>query len=105
MTTTELNNKINEGTKKYGSKNAYLCSIEYQMAYRKWQKGQSNTTSKKKDKEVEIIKRENGYVVSLGGNRYLAHTGTNFGMLSGMSVFKTLMQAKKECNRLNYKVK
>jgi len=105
MTTAELNTKIEEGTKKHGSKNAYLCSIEYQMAYRKWQRADNSNTVKKEVKEVEILKREDGYVVSFGNNRYLAHTGTGFGMLAGMSIFKTYIQAKKVCNDLNYKVK
>jgi hypothetical protein len=105
MKTTELNAKIAEGTKKYGSKNAYLCSDEYKIAYKKWQIENNSDNVKKEVKEVQILKREDGYVISFGKNRYLAHTGTDFGMLAGMSIFKTYMQAKKMCDKLNYKVK
>jgi len=106
MTTAELNTKIKEGTKKYGSKIAYLCSVEYKMAYRTWQKTDNNNNDVEKEvKEVEILKRDGGYVVSFGKNRYLAHTGTNFGMLAGLIIFETYEQAEKECNKLTYKIK
>jgi len=105
MTAAELNTKIAEGTKKYGSKNAYLCSVEYQMAYKKWQRYDNNDKVKKEAEEVQIVKYENGYAIKRGRG-YLVFSDNDFNMMfSGVSVFETYMQAKKMCNKLNYKVK
>ena len=99
MTAQELNQAIIEGTKTYGSRNAFLASPEYAKMYVSYSR---QPEEKKQPKKVSIEEVDGKFRIVVGmfgiNKAYAAHNGNQFGMFSGPMEFSNRRGAELFCN-------
>jgi hypothetical protein len=96
MTAQEMNQKIAEGTKVYGSRNAYLASDEYRKLYAAY-KAAAPVKGAKVVEVVEVPHLGNGWFIRTGKNSYAAQLGDGIGCGAGALQFDTKDAAKMYC--------
>ena len=103
MTIETLNIKIKEGSKRVGSRNAFLASSEYNSLYNQYQKDQRIHPEEGKKSELWVIDDSktmgNGFFLKNEKGHYLANTGLQFGMCSGPINFKTKKAVVNYCDK------
>lgn len=103
MTAQELNQAILEGTKTYGSRNAFLASPEYRKMYISYSR---EPKQPKQAKKVSIVEVNGKFRISSGKMKvqgievdtFEVHSGAQFGMLSGPMEFSNRRGAELFCN-------
>lgn len=102
MTAQEINNAITEGTKRFGSKNAYLASAEYRLLFKQY------VPEKAAKRSVEIVTVAHfggGFFLKTAKNSYVATVGDSIGCGAGPIHFDTIEQAKTFCTKKGYAVR